>query len=344
MRELSLRRHGENINPTYSAAGGGASSVGRSTDLERPDGEVSGIVKRYKKDEEASARVTAIGLIKSCSSDAIEYTGIASHVRGLILFMGLCGASLLVGFGQLFLRDILSEDSQDMFDMLQFFFASVFVVLGVYFLLSASRMELFRPEDEPVIFDRKHLKVYRLFREVHPGVKGLFQRWPIRAAEYEWDLIDAEHNAVLITTGSTAMRYHNLIFIVRKSATDPTIIDSFPVGNTVQLGELSVAPVWEHIRRFMESNGPNLPPGESINVSKPPQTLWESWVEVAPVGPKYSRTWKSMPWLMVFHHLTLPLCVPIFFFWGILNWLSYKTSIPVSWPPEVTKAVCGVRN
>ncbi len=168
---------------------------------------------------------------------------------------------------------------------------------------------------------------------------GLFKRWPIHAVEYEWDLIDAEHNAVITTTGSTAMRFHNLMFVVRKSATDPTIIDSFPVGNTVQLGELSVATVWEHIRRFMEDNGPHLPPGESLNLEKPPQTLWEGMVQVGPVGPAYARGWKASLVIMVVYHLLFPFFVPMFFFWGIFNWLSYKTATPVAWPREVLDAV-----
>ena len=113
MSEVSLRRHGENINPMY-ASSSGASRAGSSTDAERPDGEVSG-VKRYKKDEETSASVTAIGLIKGSSADSIEYTGIAAHVRGLILFFGICGAGILIGFGQLFLFSVIADGLQETF-------------------------------------------------------------------------------------------------------------------------------------------------------------------------------------------------------------------------------------
>ena len=339
MRPLPLRRHGENVNLSYVTSSGETGAAGSSTDIERLDGEVSGIVKRFKKDEEAAPDVTAIGLIKSSYVNAIEYTGIAAHVRGLVIFFGVFVACGLIGIGQLFLFDIISDGLERIIDQVFAFFSCVIIVFGMYFLLSAVRIEFFRPEDEPIIFDRRHRKVYRLFREVHPGLTGLLKRWPLHAVEYEWDLIDAEHNAVLTNTGSSVMRYHSLIFIVRKSATDPTIIDSFPVGHTVQLGELSVAPVWEHIRRFMEQDGPHLPPGESLNINSAPRTLWESWVEVAPVGPAYARTWKTLPLLMVFHHLTLPLCVPVFFFWGIFNWMSYRTATPIAWPQEVLDAV-----
>ena len=344
MSELKLQRHGETIKPVYAPTSRGVSWAGSSTNFERPDGEISGIVKRYNKHEEASNTVTAIGLIKGNYTDAIEYTGIAAHARGLIIFFGVCGASVSVGLGLMYLTDILAEGLQRTFNQVLAFFASTFILAGIYFLLSAIRIELFRPEDEPIIFDRKHRKVYRLFREVHPGLVGLFKRWPLQAVEYDWDLIDAEHNAALTNTGSSVIRYHSLIFLARKSANDPTIIDSFPVGNTVQLGELSVAPVWEHIRRFMEDNGPHLPPGELLNIDKPPRTLWQSYVQVAPLGPSYASTWKQLPLLMVFHHLLFPISIPIFFFWGIFNWLSYKTATPIKWPQEVLDAVDKGRN
>lgn len=339
MRNLGLRRHGENIHPAYATTSGEASLARSSTDAERPGEEVSGIVKRYKKDEVAAPNVTAIGLIKSSYVDAIEYTGISNHVRGLVIFFGVFAACGLIGLGQLFLFDLIDKGLERFFDQILAFFSCVFIGLGLYFLFSAIRIEFFRPEDEPIIFDRKHRKIFRLFRQVHPGLTGLFKRWPIYAAEYDWDLIDAEHQAVLTTTGSSAMRYHSLVFIVRKSAENPTIIDSFQIGNTVQLGELSVPLVWEHIRCFMEQAGPHLPPGECLNVNKPPKTLWESWIEVGPVGPAYTRTWKSVPFFMVVYHLLFPLFVPLFFFWGIFNWLSYKTATPIAWPQEVLDAI-----
>jgi hypothetical protein len=341
MKELLLRRHGEVVSPAYAAYNGDPSWAGKSTSVERSDGEVSGVVKRYEKHAEASSEVHALGLIKNTFSESIEYTGIAAHVRGLIFFLGIVGAAISVGLGKMYLTDLIARGLQTTFDQVLAFFACVIVGFGVYFFVATLRLEFFRPEDEPLIFDRKHRRVYRLFREVQPGVTGLFKRWPMHAAEYQWDLIDAEHNAVLTTTGSTVMRYHSLVFIVRKSQTDPTIIDSFQVGNTVQLGELSVAPLWEHIRRFMEENGPHLPPTESLSTSRPPRTLWESLVEVAPVGPAYRRTWTNLPVLMVVYHLFFPICVPFFFLWGVFNWMSHKTATRIRWPQEVCEAVQG---
>ena len=139
--------------------------------------------------------------------------------------------------------------------------------------------------------------------------------------------------------GSTVHRHHTLVFLVKRSADDPTIIDSFQVGNSLQVGADSAAPLWEHMRRFMEADGPHIPAGELPIIEKAPTTLWESMGAVGPMGPGYVRNWKNHPVGMVFFHLILPFSLPLFLLWGLFNWLSYKTAIPVRWPKEVLNAI-----
>ncbi len=210
---------------------------------------------------------------------------------------------------------------------------------GTAFILKAVRTEFFCLEDEPTIFDRAQRKVYRIFREVQPGFLGLFKPWPVRICAYDWDLLDCEHTATVTGTGSTVTRYHALVFIVGKSAKDPTIIDSFNIGHSYQLGEPTVPAVWEHIRRFMEENGPTLPPGETFAPSLRPQTLLQSLSAVGPFGSNYVLWWKDATGQMILGHLLFPVTIPFFLLWGMLNWLSYKTSIRVDWPREIREAI-----
>ena len=282
---------------------------------------------------------TGFGLLKTKFPHALELSGISYEVRGLIFFMGLITGSAGIFFGQMSFFGLIERGLERTFIKFMLCVSTFFFIFGFSVLLRAIRYEFFRPEDEPIIFDRKHRKVYRLFRETHPGWKGLFRPWPMRAAEYEWDLVDVEHNAFLMTTGSTITRLHHLFFIVRRSATDPTIIDSFEVGNTIQLGETTVALLWEHIRQFMEEQGPHIPAGESLITSKPPATLWESMGAVGPIGPDYFSLWKTQRGTMIFYHVLFPFFLPMFLLWGLFNWLSYKTATPIQWPQEVLGAV-----
>lgn len=333
-----LDRHGGHVKPHYAPAPGQTEGqAGTSTDETRQDGEISGIVKRFSKTESSSDTPIGMGWVKARYAEAIEYTGSPQGLRGMLLLWG--GAGWVLGGLGIWLGLAMSKSSIESSQFLGWILVAFGFGLSVRMFLSSARLELFRPEDEPTLFDRKHRKVYRVFRETQPGWRGLFKPWPLRATEYDWNLIDVEHQATLTTTGSTVTRYHALVFLVKKSAADPTIIDSFTIGNTMELGELTVPAVWEHIRRFMEEGGPHLPPGETLAPASAPQTLWESLGAVGPIGPSYGRWWKDNAAFMILIHVLFPLTVPFFLLWGFFNWLSYKTATPIQWPQEVTVAV-----
>lgn len=325
-----LIRHGQHVKPHYAPTPGQSESwADKSIDADRPDGNISGIVKRYKKDQQASDAPEVMDLVGQQYVEAIAYSAKSSGLRGMALLTALT-ANLILGY---LLLDLLDRQSW----RIQSYMAFVMFSCGiVFFWLFAIRMELFRPLDEPTIFDRKHRKVYHLFCEAQPGLFGLFKPWPLRVCEYDWDLIDVEHNATMVTTGATVRRDHALIFIVRRSADDPTIIDSFNIGNSVVMPlDRTVDGVWEHIRRFMEEQGPHLPPGAGL---APPNTmpgLWQRWRKLLPWSPEYRMWWREFPGTMVVGHILLPFTVAYAVFLTFFSWLSDKTSKPVVWPAEV---------
>jgi len=203
MSASKVLKHGEHANPHYAPAIGQTQSwVGKSTDAERKGGEVSGIVTRYSKRERASTTPVAMGWIKANFGAAIEYTGSSQGMRGLSLIAGGLGFCMGTGFSAMFASGVYDWPIQSYLDLPLWFAPPVFLAFGLWIALWTIRLELFRPTDEPTIFDRAHRKVYRIFRETQPGFKGLFKRWPLRVCEYEWDLIDVEHTATLATTGS----------------------------------------------------------------------------------------------------------------------------------------------
>ena len=181
-----LIRHGQYANPYYPMVPSfNESWAGKSTPEERPDGDTSGIVKRYSKSTKARDTVMTAGLISRASTDAIQYTSPAElGLRGLGMIAGIFALGMLPIFVPMALETISWGDG----------FAIVF---GTFFLVGSVtafstiflwtvRLELFQPIDQPTIFDRKHRKVYRIFSESQPGWKGLFKPWPMRACEYDW--------------------------------------------------------------------------------------------------------------------------------------------------------------
>lgn len=310
-----------------------------SADNTGKTGNVSGILHRFERSRRASEHGVALGLIKNVFDDAIEYTAIAPGMRGVVMLGGVLIAAFAFWFGQLFLFDILERGKFRLFEIFAVFCTSLFFIFGAYFGIKYIRFELFRPEDEPTIFDRKNRKVYRIFRETYSGFRGVLSRWPTKTAEYDWDLIDAEHHAAVSTTGSTIARQHGLIFVVRTSATDPTPMDSFAIGNSTLMGEVTVPAAWEHIRRFMEEDGPHLPPGEVLARASSTASFWQCMASAGPYGKRFRIWWREQKAMMVLGLIFFPIVFPLMTLVGIFRWLSYKTAAPIKWSPSVRAAI-----
>jgi hypothetical protein len=336
---ITLGRKNARMNVQYKTV---EPVLPQAADISADAEPVSGVIKRFAKAERVDVKALAFDWIKTTYPEAIEYTGIDRSVRGVALTVAIASGAMFLpaafwaGNEAYFGR---ASDHWFLFTVGGIVMAPSFTLVTIWMLLWAIRLELFSPTDVPTIFDRHHRKVYRILREVPAGWGKLFKRWPVKFVEYDWDLINAEHQVVVSATTNTVSRYHSLIMVVRKSATDPTVVDYFNVGNAITLGELTVAPVWEHIRRFMEEGGPHLPPGEKLADPLPPQTWWQSMGAVGCFGSNYFAWWREHPILTTFFHLLLPFFLPLNLIWGTSNWLSYRTAFSVEWPSEILQRV-----
>lgn len=333
MNTPRLIRHGEHINPAYAGA-----NTFRADDAGRAAG-MAGVLRQYTKRQSASQRPVALGWIKALYPDAIEYTSKTKSLRGMGFatawifgVMNMCmGIWALYGafhFGAVFTWVLFPP------------LAIIVFSIGLWIMALGHRTDLFNLSDQPIIFDRKHRRVYRLFGEIPEGRLRLFKRWPVRVCAYDWDAIEVEHHYEGMVTGATYASNHRLMFLVRKSPKDSTVIECFQVGNPMDLNEDLTAGMWEHIRRFMEEDGPHLPsPHEPLANQEPPMSWWESLGGTSMIGPGYVRRWKEQWGHMLLMHLGAPLTIPIVLLWATGNWLSYKTEVKVDWPDEVKRAV-----
>ena len=340
MKVHRVLRHGERLRPEYlPATGQDEGWAGKSTAEERPDGQVTGIVRRFSPKECAASEAVDLGLTRSAHANAMDMSARLTGTAGLASLAGLFSACM----GWFFLdRLVLDHWRAPAFGASEM----VFLVVGLFLLfisqwifLRPLRLELFRARNEGTLFDRKRRKVYRLFKDARSGLLGLFKPWPVLCCEYDWDLLDAEHNANLVTSGSTVSRQHHLVFIVRRSADDPTIIDSFNVGNALILGETTVAPLYEHIRRYMEEGGPAFAGGVTREPAPEEQNFLEQVGFHKPYVREYLRWWgKNLPFMLLFHAL-FPITVPLALIFAFFNWLARRTAIELEWPKEVLDAI-----
>lgn len=297
----------------------------------------TGTIAKFSRKIPASDSVLSLNLIKNTFRDAVEYKGIADGTRGIFLFLGTVCAGLIFYSIADTLKLVLNRPDDFGTHLISSAYACVAIPFGIYFFIKNFRQELFRPEDEPIIFDRKDRKVYRIFREVIPGWKGLFKRWPLKEKVYSWDLISAEHHAAVVANNSNIGRLHALVFIVFRNATDISIEDSFTIGSG-QLGEVTVPPVYEHIRKFMEEHGPHIPTSEIMSPTVSPSTIWECLASVGPYGENFKTLWNNHKlWLaiiIIFYPILFFIMTPV----GIFSWMSYRTATPIKWSEDVIAA------
>lgn len=272
------------------------------------------------------------------------------------LYFGLGGAlmgAIWVFFTGLILHDNYSKEQSG--DWFVYLFYGPLFLLGVLFTILMpiiSSMELWPgPLDLPIMFDRRMRKVYKLIeqRDVSGRVK---QRGRVGILEYDWEDVLASHrvSTVFIGNGASAQRNHSLWLLVRDKdakgfegaitpVNQPPYIDEIALPAHFVLNEHNAPRVWEHIRRYMNENGPALPWGEQLADTSVPVTWWDSLGAVSVFGPGYIKRWReSWGWMLIMHLLS-PLMLPLAILMATTNWLSYKTAYPVAWPQEILDKV-----
>ncbi len=309
----------------------------------------------YEHDRAAAPEATTNGWVRGVYRDAIEYTTSDKRSRGVAFLFGGVLTAVVAGsmcwLISLVIRDrFFQVEPLGLFDYLVVFPSFfVFLLIGLFALYFFGRLEFFKPQDLPILFDRQRRKVYRLVEDQDERGRTK-RRGQVTVIEHDWDDIIAEHGVTTYTTGSSASRQHTLALMVRdKNPGDftgpitpentPPYVDGFALGDGKVLSEFTTPRVWEHVRRYMNENGPPLPPGEQLADTSVPVTWWDSLGAVSVFGPGYIKRWReSWGWMLIMHLLS-PLMLPLAILMATTNWLSYKTAYPVAWPQEILDKV-----
>ena len=122
-----------------------------------------------------------------------------------------------------------------------------------------------------------------------------------------------------MTTANTATinRIHALLFSVRANDADPAVVDGFKIGSNLEMGDVTVAPMYEHIRKFMEEKGPHLPDGENTAKKIKSPTLSECLANTGPYGQTLKHWWANVRVLTIFAFLFFPITFPSLTLLGI---------------------------
>ena len=301
----------------------GLNTSGQSTDAERDGGRVFGVVRRYYKRIAASNKAWHQRKLTGVYQDAIELCG-GSLVAagGYVTTFGVTFGLVFTLFLKTMLLDLIrSGRAWDYAVLLWWAFAPFCVAwVGLYF-------EFFAPSESPIYFDRANRKVYYVSRSKRRRFI-LFGPSRIEARSVDWSLVDAEHQTTAGGSAVSVRSIDHLVFLMRTSATDPTIAGFYVIGNIEFPNEL-----WEYIRAYMEEGAAPLMADEA-----PPVKGGEQFEMMAALRERkhnYWSDWKTRPLTMIWQHLALPLFVVFF----VVNRLVVWSAQTVKWPPEVKPAL-----
>ncbi|MCW0376195.1 hypothetical protein NB691_003029 [Xanthomonas sacchari] len=212
----------------------------------------------------------------------------------------------------------------------------------VYFML---RFDLIGYRYAPTLFDRNAGKVH-----VFKDNTRLFGWWPLwggggqhEILSYDWACVRAQVVRFKTFTGTVAQDNAALQMIVLAAPGDTRVVGQFGLGLTSSA--IAVQPLldtWEHIRRFMEHEGPLFVEGDGPNEALFEMRLARCIFFGQPfIGPGSAEHWKH-PDLgaILWQVIAIPL-FPLTLLYGLIRWASFHIKSKPAWPPEVLASVAG---
>jgi hypothetical protein len=200
---------------------------------------------------------------------------------------------------------------------------------------------------QPVLVNRGLGQVHVFVGQMLPWWQWFWKLWGRSGWEvqtYDWRCIRAEVIQFTIFAGQVPRRESALVFAVTDAPGSNKVIQRFGVGPTSAYGDIdSLVRRWEHIRRFMQGEGPVWVAGdakfEDFAVS-----FWDAATFMQPLfNPMFKdlrdspRHWWWIWPLGVAALIGLPLTAPL----GIVRWLSYKLNAEPVWPKDVLQSLGG---
>jgi hypothetical protein len=260
--------------------------------------------QHWPKDKRASETPRSNDLVSRAYEHVLFLEAMPSRYRGLasVFGMGLMAVAVLFfvlsrGVAKLFWAVVEKGELGSgwiIYDLVLLLLSMSMFVVAFIGALRTFRIDLLAPKEIPLVFNRRTRKVYRYVQDI-PGFEQLagpdgkfsllgvgryilstFRPWPnMLLVEYDWDSLEAEYYEVTALAGNVIRTDRHLDLYVRESPGSDKVIGRFALVPTILTGEESGKDLWEHVRRFMQENGPALSPGDQP-APPPPKGFWQA--------------------------------------------------------------------
>jgi hypothetical protein len=168
----------------------------------------------------------------------------------------------------------------------------------------------------------------------------LWGRVPAEVQTYDWACVRGEIAQVVVFTGDIVRRESGLVFAVTESPGSNKVVARVGIGPSIGYGQNELlVERWEHIRRFMQGEGPAWRPDDVLYEPDEP-TLGAALKWGLPVlEDGLVNTWRNHHPGLAFIFTFLTLAWPVFALIGLMRWLCHKVLAEPRWPADVEAAL-----
>lgn len=212
---------------------------------------------------------------------------------GIILSIGLLVMAVLVGSILVMSYRMLSSSPSFSAPYVILTIFSIFILLmflAVMWGLSAAlRQVSMGPHDAPILFNRKTREVTIFRLGDYPILKFWAQRktWVTKCP---WDQIKVRTYGQLSQSGGVAPTSNHVLYLLWGDPDDPRrLMGCAQLGSRGGYRDDDLFKKWEFVRRYMEEDGPSIPPGGHLGPGYDKPILFSTDVIEAAGGQPYSR-------------------------------------------------------
>ncbi|MFY2029267.1 DUF6708 domain-containing protein [Achromobacter xylosoxidans] len=170
--------------------------------------------------------------------------------------------------------------------------------------------------EQPTLFDRASGRIYIMHSRRDWLRPWRWFRIPVSVQSFDWRCIRALIVPTVGLGGAGAPRINYALRLVQTDVPNGTrIVASFGVGiPSVYDGGAEPAALWEHLRRFMQEDGPHLGPYDALYVDdSSPSRLWNAiWWWQPLLAPGAKQFWVGPYWFLTIPFgLVALICLPL---------------------------------
>jgi len=221
----------------------------------------------------------------------------------------------------------------------------IFLLLGIgcFFIVRSDSVGY---HYQPVLFDRAAQKIH-VFVDEGITIRKFWQLVPPSHIDtWDWACARAEIVEFVVLGGGGIPRpNYGLVCAITDQPGSSKVVARFGVGISAIYASDSMVQRWEHIRRFMNKDGPHLVPGDSLFLDESTINLWAALTFGQPLLGTGSRGYWTGEEFYGMWFLTIPaglmflILLPFSAAAGLMRWLSHAAKRAPAWPKDILASI-----